>query len=201
MLSWLELGSQQGSCSISLAWGPCGEAKKIVTNWQLISASDCGTVGPAGLANGALFSRVMANSPGGILPITTQGRPPVFVSAGAQDNVFPISQGADSVKPLSTAGSQCFTATQSTRRLCFQQGHALGGWACPHALCCPTRGCRDVGCAPAPSSSTHCFVSSSERALAPLSPTGMCWQIKLLEALLCRPQVISPHGWCTQGSW
>ena len=63
-----------------------------------------GFVGMAGLANGALFSRVMANSPGGILPITTQGRPPVFVSAGAQDNVFPVSQGADSVRLLSTKG-------------------------------------------------------------------------------------------------
>lgn len=55
-------------------------------------------MGTAGLANGALFSRVMANSPGGILPITTQGRPLVFVSAGVQDNVFPIGQGADSVR-------------------------------------------------------------------------------------------------------
>lgn len=61
-------------------------------------------MGTAGLANGALFSRVMANSPGGILPITTQGRPPVFVSAGAQDNVFPISQGADSVITLNIKG-------------------------------------------------------------------------------------------------
>jgi len=51
----------------------------------------------AGLANGGLFSRVMANSPGGILPIVTQGRPPVFVSAGVQDTLFPIGQGGDSV--------------------------------------------------------------------------------------------------------
>ena len=59
-----------------------------------------------GLANGDLFSRVMANSPGGILPITPQGQPPVYVSAGVQDNIFPINQGGDSVSahhPIATA--------------------------------------------------------------------------------------------------
>lgn len=57
----------------------------------------------AGLTNGRLFSRVMANSPGGILPILAQGRPPVFVSAGVQDTLFPVSQGGDSVRPSSPA--------------------------------------------------------------------------------------------------
>lgn len=59
-----------------------------------------------GLANGNLFSRVMANSPGGILPVTPRGQPPVYVSAGVQDNIFPISQGGDSVgahHPIATA--------------------------------------------------------------------------------------------------
>lgn len=59
-----------------------------------------------GLANGNLFSRVMANSPGGILPVTPQGQPPVYVSAGVQDNIFPINQGGDSVgaqHPIATA--------------------------------------------------------------------------------------------------
>ena len=80
----------------------------------------------AGLANGNLFSRVMANSPGGILPIVTQGRPPVFVSAGVQDTLFPISQGGDSVSACSIPtiymqDSACADGKHSRRRCTSQQ--------------------------------------------------------------------------------
>jgi hypothetical protein len=39
----------------------------------------------------------MANSPGGILADTAQGHPPVFMSAGLQDNIFPIQQAGNAV--------------------------------------------------------------------------------------------------------
>ena len=60
----------------------------------------------------------MANSPGGILPITTQGRPPVFVSAGVQDNVFPIGQGGDSVRAGFAKAMRNLVATWACRPTC-----------------------------------------------------------------------------------
>jgi predicted esterase len=45
-----------------------------------------------GLANGDLFSRVVAFSPGGIVPSDTppNGHPEFFVSHGTQDPILPI---------------------------------------------------------------------------------------------------------------
>lgn len=43
-----------------------------------------------GLANGDLFTHVLAFSPGFVGPITQRGRPAVFVSHGALDTVLPI---------------------------------------------------------------------------------------------------------------
>lgn len=40
----------------------------------------------------------MADSPGGILADTTQGQPPVFISAGLQDNIFPVQQAGNAVR-------------------------------------------------------------------------------------------------------
>lgn len=51
----------------------------------------------AGIINGELFRKVMANSPGGILADTIQGQPPVFLSAGLQDDIFPIQQAGNAV--------------------------------------------------------------------------------------------------------
>ena len=51
----------------------------------------------AGMINGELFRKVMANSPGGILADTIQGHPPVFMSAGLQDNIFPVQQAGNAV--------------------------------------------------------------------------------------------------------
>ncbi len=44
-----------------------------------------------GLANGALFTHVIAFSPGFIAPLLPQGQPKVFISHGTMDNVLPIS--------------------------------------------------------------------------------------------------------------
>lgn len=49
------------------------------------------------MTNGRLFRKVMANTPGGVLAQTTHGQPPIFVSAGLQDTIFPINQGANPV--------------------------------------------------------------------------------------------------------
>ena len=51
----------------------------------------------------------MANSPGGILADTTQGQPPVFISAGLQDNIFPIQQAGNAVRRL-CLGAVCCSA-------------------------------------------------------------------------------------------
>jgi hypothetical protein len=53
------------------------------------------------MTNGKLFRKVMANTPGGILAETIQGMPPIFVSAGLQDTIFPIKQGANPVRQAS----------------------------------------------------------------------------------------------------
>ena len=45
-----------------------------------------------GLTNGDLFDSVVAFSPGFAAPLTTRGRPPVFVSHGDADRVLPIDK-------------------------------------------------------------------------------------------------------------
>lgn len=43
-----------------------------------------------GLANGDLFSHVIAFSPGFVAPLTPQGQPKIFISHGTQDDILPI---------------------------------------------------------------------------------------------------------------
>lgn len=43
-----------------------------------------------GMANGDLFTHVMAYSPGGLLPPSVRGRPRIFIAHGIYDNVLPI---------------------------------------------------------------------------------------------------------------
>ncbi len=43
-----------------------------------------------GLANGDLFTHVIAYSPGGLLPPSVRGRPAIFIAHGVYDNVLPI---------------------------------------------------------------------------------------------------------------
>ena len=48
----------------------------------------------AGLMNGDLFSKIIAFSPGGAFAPATSGHPPVFISGGTLDPIFPIDQSA-----------------------------------------------------------------------------------------------------------
>jgi predicted esterase len=52
-----------------------------------------------GLTNGDLFQRVIAFSPGFILPIDAHARPRVFVSHGTRDQVLPIEQCSRRIVP------------------------------------------------------------------------------------------------------
>lgn len=60
---------------------------------------DCVCVG-AGMTNGNIFTKVMANSPGGVIAERVQGKPPIFMSAGLQDDIFPINQAGNPVRSL-----------------------------------------------------------------------------------------------------
>jgi phospholipase/carboxylesterase len=58
-----------------------------------------------GLANGDLFSSVLAFSPGFVGPATAVGRPAVFVSHGTEDRVLPIGRTSRRIVPqLEAAG-------------------------------------------------------------------------------------------------
>jgi phospholipase/carboxylesterase len=53
-----------------------------------------------GLINGELFSRVLAFSPGFVVPGPRSGRPAVFVSHGEADTVLPIQRCSRRIVPL-----------------------------------------------------------------------------------------------------
>jgi phospholipase/carboxylesterase len=58
-----------------------------------------------GLANGDLFPRIVACSPGFVLSTATHGRPRVFVSHGTADQILPIDQCSRIIVPrLRTMG-------------------------------------------------------------------------------------------------
>jgi len=52
-----------------------------------------------GLANGDLFPRIVAFSPGFVLSTATQGKPRVFVSHGTADQILPIDQCSRIIVP------------------------------------------------------------------------------------------------------
>jgi phospholipase/carboxylesterase len=52
-----------------------------------------------GLANGDLFTRVVACSPGFVIPVRTNGRPRFFVSHGISDQILPIDQCSRVIVP------------------------------------------------------------------------------------------------------
>ncbi len=52
-----------------------------------------------GLANGDLFTHVIAFSPGFIAPITPRGQPKVFISHGNRDEVLPIEPCSRNIVP------------------------------------------------------------------------------------------------------
>jgi phospholipase/carboxylesterase len=52
-----------------------------------------------GLTNGDLFKRIVAFSPGFVVPIKRQGKPRVFVSHGINDQILPIDQCSRTIVP------------------------------------------------------------------------------------------------------
>ena len=50
-----------------------------------------------GLANGKVFSHVLAFSPGGLAPPSLSGNPAIFISQGTKDTLFPKAQAGDAV--------------------------------------------------------------------------------------------------------
>jgi len=52
-----------------------------------------------GLANGDLFRRVVACSPGFVIPAATHGRPRLFVSHGVDDQILPIDRCSRVIVP------------------------------------------------------------------------------------------------------
>jgi phospholipase/carboxylesterase len=52
-----------------------------------------------GLANGDLFPRIVANSPGFLIETPARGRPRVFVSHGTADRILPIDQCSRVIVP------------------------------------------------------------------------------------------------------
>lgn len=58
-----------------------------------------------GLANGDLFSRIIAFSPGFIVPAGASGKPLIFVSHGTRDRILPIDEASRRLVPtLQDAG-------------------------------------------------------------------------------------------------
>ena len=72
-----------------------------------------------GLANGELFTHVLAFSPGFIGPIEQRGRPAVFVSHGELDTVLPIDACGRNI------ARQLHAAAYAIRYQEFQGGHVI----------------------------------------------------------------------------
>lgn len=73
----------------------------------------------AGLANGDLFTHVMAFSPGFMSPPARVGKPSVFVTHGKSDEVLPVSASRDQIVPqLKRWGHEVIYKE-------FEGGHAL----------------------------------------------------------------------------
>ena len=72
-----------------------------------------------GRANGDLFTRLIAYSPGFLLPVAATGKPPIAISHGTQDNVLPYANVRDNIVPnLRAAGYSVDFRT-------FEIGHAV----------------------------------------------------------------------------
>jgi hypothetical protein len=53
------------------------------------------------MLNTRLFKKIMANSPGGVIDgCSMQGSLPIFMSAGLQDDIFPINVAGNPVRFL-----------------------------------------------------------------------------------------------------
>jgi predicted esterase len=72
-----------------------------------------------GLANGDLFTHLIAFSPGFVAPLSPRGRPQVFISHGTRDNVLPIDPCSRRIVPrLRQAG-------YPVRHEEFDSGHTI----------------------------------------------------------------------------
>jgi predicted esterase len=74
-----------------------------------------------GLANGALFSRIVAFSPGFIAEsgATPEGTPEIFVSHGRQDRILPIARTSRAIVPAMQRAGYQVTYTE------FEGGHGV----------------------------------------------------------------------------
>jgi phospholipase/carboxylesterase len=67
-----------------------------------------------GLTNGDLFQRVIAFSPGFILPVDAHARPHVFISHGTRDQILPIDQCSRRIVPRSSTRGTTWNTGNST---------------------------------------------------------------------------------------
>jgi predicted esterase len=74
-----------------------------------------------GLANGDLFTHVIAFSPGFIAPLSPQGKPKVFISHGTGDQVLPIDPCSRKIVPRLRQADYPVTYEE------FDGGHAIPG--------------------------------------------------------------------------
>jgi phospholipase/carboxylesterase len=72
-----------------------------------------------GLANGELFTHILAFSPGFIGPVEAQGDPKIFISHGTADNVLPIGPCSRRIVPELRAAEYNVMVDE------FEGGHAI----------------------------------------------------------------------------
>jgi phospholipase/carboxylesterase len=81
-----------------------------------------------GLANGDLFGRILAFSPGFAVPPDTIGKPAIFVSHGRSDEVLPIDPCSRRLVPRLQAAGYALRYEE------FDGGHVVPGWAVTEAF-------------------------------------------------------------------
>ena len=74
-----------------------------------------------GLANGRLFSHVIAFSPGYIAAMRAEGKPAIFISHGTRDNVLPVRHCSQTIVPRLKKAEYPVTYVE------FDGGHAIPG--------------------------------------------------------------------------
>jgi predicted esterase len=72
-----------------------------------------------GLANGDLFTHVIAFSPGFIAPLSPRGQPRIFISHGTQDDVLPIDPCSRNIVPRLRRAEYAVTYEE------FEGGHTI----------------------------------------------------------------------------
>lgn len=95
-------GPDVAAIDASLAW--CFDEVPIDPRRITLSGfSDGATYALAlGRANGDLFTRVVAYSPGFLIPVKPVGRPPIVISHGRQDRILPFENASETIVPTLT---------------------------------------------------------------------------------------------------